>query len=44
MGIADLKTRLHDVPRIEPRTMQMLAGRQNYSLNCRLISIMLTRR
>ena len=26
MGIADLKTRLHDVPGIETLTIQMLAG------------------
>lgn len=39
MSIADLKTRLHDVPGIETLTMQMLAGRQNYALNGRLISV-----
>jgi hypothetical protein len=39
MSIADLKTRLRDVPGIETLTMQMLAGRQNYSLNGRLISL-----
>jgi len=31
MSIADLKTRLHDVPGIETLSMQMLAGRQNYN-------------
>jgi hypothetical protein len=39
MSIADLKTRLHDVPGIETLTMQMLAGRQNYSVAGRLVSL-----
>lgn len=38
MSIAELKTRLHDVPGIETLTMQMLAWRQSYSLGGRLIS------
>ncbi|HEX5509853.1 MAG TPA: hypothetical protein VFX37_15235 [Pseudolabrys sp.] len=39
MTIADLKLRLHDLPGIEHLTMQMLAGRQNYCLNGKLISV-----
>jgi hypothetical protein len=39
MSIADLKTRLHDVPGIETLTMTMLAGRQNYNLNGRVIAL-----
>ncbi|MGA7805558.1 hypothetical protein [Bradyrhizobium sp.] len=39
MGIADLKTRLRDIPGIETLTMQMLAGRQNYNLNGRVIAL-----
>jgi len=39
MSIADLKTRLHDVPGIETLTMVMEAGRQNYTLNGRVIAV-----
>jgi hypothetical protein len=39
MSIADLKTRLHDVPGIETLTMTMPAGRQNYNLNGRMIAL-----
>jgi hypothetical protein len=39
MSIADLKTRLHDVPGIETLSMQMLAGQQNYNLDGRVIQV-----
>jgi type IV secretory pathway VirB10-like protein len=39
MSIADLKTRLHDAPGIETLTMQIIAGRQNYSVAGRLVSL-----
>jgi predicted chitinase len=34
-----LKTRLHDFPGIDTLTMTMLAGRQNYNLNGRVIAL-----
>ena len=37
MGIADLKTRLRDVPRIETLTMTMEGGNQNDDLGGRVI-------
>jgi hypothetical protein len=39
MSIADLKIRLRDLPGVERLTMQMLAGRQTYSLNGHVIAL-----
>jgi hypothetical protein len=39
VSIADLKTHLHDVPGIETLSIQMPAGRQNYSIAGRLVSL-----
>ena len=39
MSIADLKTRLHDVPGIETLMMQIIGGRQDYSIDGKLISL-----
>jgi hypothetical protein len=39
MGIADLKTRLRDVPGIETLTMTMAGGNQNYNLSGRVIQL-----
>jgi hypothetical protein len=38
MSIADLKSRLHDVPDIGTLSMQMIAGRQVYSIGSNIVA------